>query len=148
MERCGYRLLGTHSHRRVHHLYQCQSGDTQAGQNLRLTGHTCFYKQRQWITNQRAGLPWFQQVFGFSSWADNSPQPASKCRGRTVHKDKEEILSNKRADGIKLQAGNVPISTRLYSNSTLHHQGRSSWPHVPRRQVSYQTTHRSHALGT
>ena len=148
-ERYGYRLLGTHSHKRVHHLYQCQSGDTQAGRNLRLTGHTCFCKQRQWIPIQRAGLPRFEQVYGFSSWAEDTPQSAmSQCGGRSVHEDTEEILSNKRADGIKPQAGNVPISTRLYSNSTLHHQGRSNWPHEPRRQVSYEATHRSHSSGT
>ena len=37
----------------------------------------------------------------------------SQCGGRTVHEDTEEAPSNKRADGIKPQAGNIPISTRL-----------------------------------
>ena len=55
MERCGYSLLGMNLSRRVPaghcvqavqigrvcQLYQCQSSETQARQNLRFTGHTC-----------------------------------------------------------------------------------------------------------
>ena len=68
MERGCYGLLGPNSYRRVparhrlqavqmgrgriRHLNQCQSGDNQAGQTVRLAWHTRVGKQRQWAPVQ------------------------------------------------------------------------------------------------
>ena len=129
MERGCYGLLGPNSHRRVpachrfqavqmgrgrvRHLNQCQSGDTQAGQNLRLAWHTSLGKQRQ-----QTPVPMGRtSVSSASIWAfvvsRRHPSTASQCGGRAVHEDTEDALSNKQTDAIKFQAGSVQIPPGL-----------------------------------